>query len=82
LRNHGVVIAGEDVRWAVLTAVVLERAIRFQAIAASLGGARPISRDDARTLLPQKYRATFLDEYWSAWLRRVERGGGAVAGDR
>ena len=26
LRNHGVVIAGEDVRWAVLTAVTLERA--------------------------------------------------------
>ena len=35
LRNHGVVIAGEDVRWAVLTALVLERAIRFQAIAAT-----------------------------------------------
>ncbi len=37
LRNHGVVIAGEDVRWAVLTAVTLERAIRFQSIAAHAG---------------------------------------------
>jgi L-fuculose-phosphate aldolase len=78
LRNHGVVIAGEDLRWAVLAAVVLERAIRFQAIAGSLGGARPISHDDARTLLPQKYRAAFMDEYWSAWLRRVERGNAVV----
>ena len=73
LRNHGVVIAGEDVRWAVLTAVVLERAIRFQSIAATLGPVRPISEDDARALRPQKYRDTFMDEYWSAWVRRVER---------
>lgn len=82
LRNHGVVIAGEDVRWTVLTAVVLERAIRFQAIAASLGGARPIDEADARTLLPQKYRAAFLDEYWAAWVRRVERTTGPLAGGR
>jgi L-fuculose-phosphate aldolase len=73
LRNHGVVIAGEDVRWSVLTAVVLERAIRFQAIAGSLGTTRPISHDDARALQPQKYRDAFMDEYWSAWERRVER---------
>lgn len=80
LRNHGVVIAGEDVRWSVLTAVVLERAIRFQAIAGSLGGTRPISDDDARLLRPQKYRAAFMDEYWSAWVRRVERAGGVAVG--
>lgn len=73
LRNHGVVIAGEDVRWTVLTAVVLERAIRFQSIAGSLGAPRPISQSDARTLKPQKYRAAFMDEYWTAWIRRVER---------
>jgi L-fuculose-phosphate aldolase len=80
LRNHGVVIAGEDVRWSVLTAVVLERAIRFQAIASSLGDARPISDEDARALRPQKYRAAFLDEYWSAWVRRLERAGGVAVG--
>ena len=73
LRNHGVVIAGEDVRWTVLTALMLERAIRFQSIADSLGSPRPISPSDARTLLPQKYRAAFMDEYWAAWVRRVER---------
>lgn len=77
LRNHGVVIAGEDVRWSVLTAVVLERAIRFQAIANSLGTARPISDEDARALRPQKYRAAFMDEYWASWVRRVERAHGS-----
>lgn len=82
LRNHGVVIAGEDLRWSVLTAVVLERAIRFQAIAGSLGNARPISDDDARALLPQKYRAAFMDEYWSSWVRRVERVQGHAGGAR
>jgi L-fuculose-phosphate aldolase len=79
LRNHGVVIAGEDVRWSVLTAVALERAIRFQAIAADLGGARPISAADALALRPQKYRDGFMDEYWAAWVRRVERTQGPLS---
>ena len=81
LRNHGVVIAGEDVRWSVLTAVALERAIRFQALAHSLGAPRPISHQDARTLRPQKYRDGFMDEYWSAWVRRVERAQGPFSAD-
>jgi L-fuculose-phosphate aldolase len=78
LRNHGIVIAAEDVRWAVLTALVLERAIRLQAIATDLGGLRPMSDVDARRLLPMKYREAFLDEYWDAWVRRVERSQGAM----
>jgi L-fuculose-phosphate aldolase len=73
LRNHGVVTAGEDVRWAVLAAVTLERAIRFQSVAATLGMPRPIPLEDARSLQPQKYQAAFLDDYWAAWSRRVER---------
>lgn len=73
LRNHGVVIAGEDVRWAVLTAVTLERAIRFQSIASSLGRLRPIPPESAAQLLPQKYQDGFLDDYWAAWTRRVDR---------
>ena len=73
LRNHGVVIAGEDVRWAVLAAVVLERAVRFQTIAQSLGRLDPISPEEARALLPKKYRSEFMDEYWSAWERQIEQ---------
>ena len=79
LRNHGVVIAGEDVRWTVLTAVALERAIRFQSIASTLGTARPITRQDAETLRPQKYRDAFMDDYWAAWVRRVEREHGPLS---
>jgi L-fuculose-phosphate aldolase len=71
LRNHGVVIAGEDVRWAVLAAVTLERAIRFQTIAATLGRPRPIAQEVAVGLRPQKYQDRFLDEYWASWVRRV-----------
>jgi L-fuculose-phosphate aldolase len=77
LRNHGVVIAAEDVRWAVLTALSLERSIRFQAIVSSLGAGRPISQADAQALRPLKYRDTFMDEYWASWERRVERAGGS-----
>jgi L-fuculose-phosphate aldolase len=82
LRNHGVVIAGEDVRWAVLTALALERAIRFQSIAHALGPAHEISGDAARALRPQKYQSAFLDDYWSAWERRVERVQGPLAVSR
>jgi L-fuculose-phosphate aldolase len=73
LRNHGVVIAGEDVRWAVLGAVTLERAIRFQAIAATLGEPRPITQEHADRLYPIKYQDELLDEYWAAWVRRIHR---------
>ncbi|MFN8519621.1 MAG: class II aldolase/adducin family protein [Chloroflexota bacterium] len=73
LRNHGVVIAGEDVRWALLTAVTLERAIRFQVTVASLGAPRPIQTASAEVLRPQKYQDAFLDDYWGAWERRVAR---------
>lgn len=76
LRNHGVVVAGEDVPWAVLAAVTLERAVRFQVLAASLGQLRPISQDEAEALLPQKYQEGFMAEYWAAWTRRVGPVGG------
>ncbi len=73
LRNHGVLVAGTDVRWAVLTAVTLERAIRLQALSATLGPLRPFSQEWADRLLPVKYQEKFLDEYWSGWVRRLER---------
>lgn len=80
LRNHGVVVAGEDIRWALLTAVTLERAVRFQAVAASLGAPRPIPAASAEILRPQKYQESFLDDYWAAWERRVARAR-AMTGD-
>jgi L-fuculose-phosphate aldolase len=75
LRNHGVVVVGPDVRWAVLTAVTLERAIRVQVLASALGPARPIPAGDVPTLQASKYREEFLDEYWAYWLRVLRRRG-------
>jgi L-fuculose-phosphate aldolase len=81
LQNHGVVVVGKDVPWAVLTAVTLERAARLQSLASTLGELRPLSQQLARELLPAKYRDEFVDEYWAAWQRRVADGGG-IGGDR
>jgi L-fuculose-phosphate aldolase len=75
LRNHGVVVADKDVRWAVLSAITLERAIRLQAIASTLGALRPISKELAESMFADKYQERFLDEYWAAWVRRARRAG-------
>ncbi len=75
LRNHGVVVADKDVRWAVLGAITLERAIRLQSIASTLGDLRPIPREVAESMFADKYQERFLDEYWEAWIRRARRAG-------
>jgi L-fuculose-phosphate aldolase len=75
LRNHGVVVADKDVRWAVLSAITLERAVRLQAIASTLGELRPIAGEDAQRMFADKYQERFLDEYWAAWIRRARRAG-------
>jgi L-fuculose-phosphate aldolase len=82
LQNHGVVVVGKDVPWAVLTAATLERAARLQSVASTLGELRPIGEELARQLLPAKYRDEFVEEYWAAWQRRVARDGGGLGGDR
>jgi L-fuculose-phosphate aldolase len=75
LANHGVVVADKDVRWAVLSAITLERAIRLQAIASTLGELRPIPKQVAERMFADKYQERFLDEYWAAWIRRAQRAG-------
>ena len=82
MENHGVLVAGKDVPWAVLTAATLERAARLQSIAAALGELRPIAPDLARELQPTKYRDEFVAEYWAAWQRSVTRTGGGLRGSR
>jgi L-fuculose-phosphate aldolase len=82
LNNHGVLVVGKDVPWAVLTAVTLERAARLQSIASTLGELQPIGPELARQLLPIKYRDEFVDEYWAAWQRQIARDGGGLCGDR
>ena len=82
MENHGVLVVGVDVKWAVLTAVTLERAARLQSIATTLGELRPIARELALELQPVKYRDEFVEEYWAAWQRQVTRDGGGLGGAR
>jgi L-fuculose-phosphate aldolase len=82
LENHGVMVVGKDVPWAVLTAATLERAAKLQSIAETLGELRPIAAKLARELQPVKYRDEFVAEYWLAWQRQVARTHGGPGGDR
>jgi ribulose-5-phosphate 4-epimerase/fuculose-1-phosphate aldolase len=82
MENHGVLVVGKDVPWAVLTAVTLERAARLQSIAHTFGNLAPIDAQLAKELQPVKYRDEFVAEYWAAWQRRLARAGGEHGGDR
>jgi L-fuculose-phosphate aldolase len=73
LRNHGILVAGQDISWAVLTAITLERAARIQFIARALGDPVPIPRDVARELSASKYQEEFAEEYWQSWCRMLEK---------
>ena len=72
LRNHGILVAGEDISWAVLTALTLERAARIQFIARTLGAPVPIPREVARELSASKYQDEFAEEYWQDWCRLLD----------
>lgn len=73
LRNHGILAAGKDASWAVLTAVTLERAARIQFIARTLGAPVPIPREAARELSAAKYQQEFAEEYWQDWCRMLDQ---------
>jgi ribulose-5-phosphate 4-epimerase/fuculose-1-phosphate aldolase len=77
LRNHGVLVAERDTRWAVLASVLLERSIYLQSIAASLGPLRPIPQHMLPGIHAIKYQSDFASEYWDAWLRELRRSGRA-----
>jgi L-fuculose-phosphate aldolase len=73
MRGHGVLIAERSVPWAVYTALTLERVIRLQTIATSLGNLQPMSPEMAATVYPDKYRNEFVDTYWRYLIRQVRR---------
>ena len=73
MRNHGVLVVGKDLPWAVLRAVTLERAVELQATAARLGELRAVADEAVAPLHEMKYRDTFLPEYWEAWIRELRR---------
>jgi L-fuculose-phosphate aldolase len=75
LRNHGVLVAERDVRWAVLASALLERAIQLQAIATALGPLHPIPGQLLDGIHATKYQGEFAGEYWEAWVRALRRSG-------
>jgi L-fuculose-phosphate aldolase len=77
LRNHGVLVAERNVQWAVLASVLLERAVRLQSLASSLGPLHPIPQELVPGIHAVKYQADFPSEYWDAWVRELRRSGRA-----
>jgi L-fuculose-phosphate aldolase len=75
LGNHGSVVVGPTIGWAVLAAITLERAIRMQMIAAALGEIREIPLDQAREFAARKYKDAYVDEYWAGWVRTLRTAG-------
>jgi L-fuculose-phosphate aldolase len=75
LRNHGVLIAERDVRWAVLASVLLERACHMQLLAGALGRLHPIPESLLDDIHAVKYQTDFAREYWDAWIRDLRRSG-------
>lgn len=75
LRNHGILVAGVDISWAVLTALTLERAARIQFITRTLGDPVPIPQEVARELSASKYQDEFAEEYWQDWCRMLNAPG-------
>lgn len=76
LRNHGVLVAERDAAWAVLTAVLLEKAAQLQSVASTFGELRPIPDALVKSIHSRKYQSSFPYEYWDAWIRALRRSGG------
>lgn len=73
LRNHGVLVVHRNVPWMVLAAVTLERAVRLQSVASTLGGPQPIGAAMVDELHQRKYNDGLVEEYWQAWIRDIRR---------
>lgn len=78
LGNHGVVVVGPSIGWATLAAVTLERAIRIQTIATSLGDLRELPLEAAREYAATKYKDAYVEEYWAGWVRNLRVNGPSV----
>ncbi len=75
MRGHGVIVTGETVPWATYAALTLERVLRIQSIARSLGNLRPMTPEMADRVYPDKYRDDHLANYWDYLVRGVRRAG-------
>lgn len=79
LKNHGILVVGPTVPWAVFAALTLERAARVQAIARDFGTPQPIPDTLVRSMYGSKYNDALIDEYWR-YLKRLLRTRGLAKG--
>ena len=75
MRGHGVIVTGVDVRWATYAALTLERVLRIQSIARTLGNLRPMTAEMAERVYPDKYRDEHVTTYWQYLKRQARRAG-------
>jgi L-fuculose-phosphate aldolase len=75
MRGHGVIVTGPSVPWATYAALTLERVLRIQSIAQSLGNLSPMSEDMADLVYPDKYRDEHVAAYWDYLVRGAKRAG-------
>jgi len=75
MRGHGVIVTGKSVPWATYAALTLERVLRIQSIARSLGTLQPMTREMADRVYPDKYRDDHVANYWAYLVRQVHRAG-------
>jgi ribulose-5-phosphate 4-epimerase/fuculose-1-phosphate aldolase len=73
MRGHGVIVTGESVPWATYAALTLERVLKIQSIARTLGELRPMSAEMARRVYPDKYRDQHVAAYWNYLVRQLRR---------
>jgi ribulose-5-phosphate 4-epimerase/fuculose-1-phosphate aldolase len=75
MRGHGVIVTGESVPWATYASLTLERVLRIQAIARSLGNLLPMTPEMADRVYPDKYRNEHVAAYWEYLVRQARRAG-------
>ena len=75
LRNHGILVAGKNVEWTLITALTLNRAVQEQIMAESLGPLRTIPEETARSMLPTKYYDALMERHFAYYVRRAIRSG-------
>jgi hypothetical protein len=59
----------------VLAALTLERAAQIQFIASALGPLKTIDPEMVAQMYPDKYRDSFIEQYWDYLIRKVRRAG-------
>jgi L-fuculose-phosphate aldolase len=75
MRGHGVIVTGSDVPWATYAALTLERVLRIQSIAGTLGNLQPMTAEMAARVFPDKYRDEHVANYWLYLQRQATRAG-------